>query len=98
MEMLENVATPLDAGTGFVPDSVPPPGLVPMASVIDAAEPVTVLSLESCTVTGIEGLMLTPAVAFDGCTVNASLEAAPGVMLNALLVAEARPPELAISV
>ena len=31
-ERLEKVATPLNAATVVVPDSVPPPGLVPIAT------------------------------------------------------------------
>src|SRR5437868_6436439 len=51
MDRLENVATPLTADTVVVPDSVPPPGLVPIATVMLAVEPVTVLPNASCTVT-----------------------------------------------
>ena len=43
MEMLGNVATPATADTGVVPESVPPPGFVPIASVMVAVELVTVL-------------------------------------------------------
>jgi len=51
MERLEKVATPPDAATVVVPDSVPPPGLVPIATVMLAVEPVTVFPNASCTVT-----------------------------------------------
>ena len=46
-----------------VPESVPPPGLVPMAIVMVAVELVTVLSFASCTVTWIAGATLAPAAA-----------------------------------
>src|SRR4051812_37344365 len=45
---LENVATRATAATVVVPDSVPPPGLVPMATVMLAVELVTVLLKASC--------------------------------------------------
>src|SRR5205814_337628 len=83
MERLENVATPAAADTVVVPDSVPPPGLVPIATVMLAVELVTVLLNASCTVTCTAGLIATPAVALVGWTAKASLEAAAGVMLNA---------------
>ena len=39
----ENVATPDEASTGVVPESVPLPGFVPMATVIEFVAVVTVL-------------------------------------------------------
>src|SRR3954468_8018203 len=98
MERLENVATPDDADTVVVPESVPPPGLVPMATVMLAAELVTVLLKASCTVTCTAGAIATPATALLGCTENASLEAAAGVMLNPAEVVPVRPAELATRV
>src|SRR5678810_989256 len=98
MDRLENVATPLDADTVVVPDSVPPPGLVPMATVMLAVELVTVLLNASCTVTCTAGLIATPAVAFEGWTVKASLDAAAGVMLNVAEVAPVSAPEAAVRV
>src|SRR5512139_563198 len=89
MDRLESVATPFTADTVVVPESVPPPGLVPIATVMLAVELVTVLLKTSCTVTCTAGLIATPAVAFAGWTVKASLEAAAGVMLNAADVAPA---------
>src|SRR5678810_477886 len=94
MDRLENVATPLDADTVAVPDSAPPPGLVPMATVMLAVEPVTVLLNASCTVTCTAGEMETPAVALVGWTVKASLEAAAGVTLNPVEVAPVSPLEV----
>src|SRR5688572_31691896 len=98
MHSLEHAATPLTADTVVVPDSVPPPGLVPIATVMLAVELVTVFPNVSCTATCTAGLITAPAVAFVGCTVKASLEAAAGVMLNADEVAPVRAAEVALSV
>src|SRR5687767_180403 len=98
MDRVENVATPLTAATVVVPDSVPPPGLVPMPMVMLAVELVTVFPKESCTVTCTAGAMDTPATAFVGCAVNATLKAAAGVMLNADEVSPVNPDEAAVSV
>src|SRR5262245_19182445 len=98
MDRLENVATPFTAATVAVPDSVPPPGLVPIATVMLAVELVTVLLNASCTVTCTAGVMATPAISFVGWTVNASLVAAAGLMLNAELDAPVSAPEAAVSV
>src|SRR6185369_9804366 len=98
MERLENVATPPTADTVAVPDSVPPPGLVPMATVMLAVELVTVLPNVSCTATCTAGAMATPAVALVGWTMNASLEAAAGLMLNPDEVAPVRPADAPVSV
>src|SRR3954462_15261505 len=98
MERLENVATPATAATVVVPDSVPPPGLVPMATVTFAAELVTVLLNASCTVTCTAGAMATPAVAFVGWTVKASLDAAAAPTLNADELALLSAPDAAVRV
>src|SRR5437762_2100514 len=98
MDRLEDVETALTAATVAVPDSVPPPGVVPMATVMLAAELVTVLLNASCTVTCTAGAMETPAVAFVGWTVKASRFAAAGLMLNAEEVAPARGADAAVSV
>src|SRR5262245_50547681 len=98
MERVEKVATPATAATVVVPESVPPPGLVPIATVMLAVELVTVLLKASCTVTCTEGAMLAPAVAFVGWTVKASLVAAAGLMLNAALDAPVSAPEAAVKV
>src|SRR5512145_872286 len=94
MDRLENVATPLAAATVVVPDSVPPPGLLPMATVTLAVELVTVFPNASCTVTCTAGEMDTPAVAWLGCTVNASRFAAAGTMVCCCGVGLATPLEL----
>src|SRR3954468_21212332 len=98
MERLENVATPATAATVVVPDSVPPPGLVPIATVMAALELVTVLPNASCTVTRTAGEIATPAVASDGWTVKASFEAAATEMLKAELLVPVRAPEAALRV
>src|SRR3954467_5260940 len=98
MERLENVATPPTADTVVVPESVPLPGLVPMAIVMLAVELVTVLPNESCTATCTAGLIATPAVAFVGWAMMASLEAAAGLMLNADEVAPVSGADAAVSV
>src|SRR5687767_5896561 len=98
MERVENVATPATAATVVLPDSVPPPGLVPIATVMLAVELVTVLSKASRTVTCTAGAIATPATAFVGWTVNASLAAAAWLMLNAADVAPVNGAEDAVSV
>src|SRR5678816_671799 len=98
MDRLENVATPLTAATVAVPDSVPPPGFVPMATVTFAVELVTVLLNASCTVTCTDGEIATPATAFAGWTENASLAAAAGLMLNAVEPAPVNGADAAVSV
>src|SRR3954469_25873337 len=98
MERLEKVATPLTAATVVVPDSVPPPGLVPIATVMLAVELVTVLLKASSTATCTAGEMATPAAALVGCTAKASLDAAAGLMLNADEVAPVSAPDAAVRV
>src|SRR5258706_10139800 len=98
MERLEKLATPALAATVVVPESVPLPGLVPMAMVMLALELVTVFPEGSCTVTCTEGAMATPAVALVGWTVNANFDAAAGLMLKAALVAPVSAPEAAVRV
>src|SRR4051812_23665227 len=98
MERLEKVATPLVAATVVVPESVPPPGLVPIVAVMLAVEVVTVLPNASCTVTCTAGLIATPAVALVGWTLKASLEAAAGLMVNAAEVAPVSAPDAAVKV
>src|SRR4051812_20580376 len=98
MERVERVATPFTATTVVVPDSAPPPGLVPMATVTLAVELVTVLLNASCTVPCTGGAIATPATAFDGWTVKASLAAAAGVMLNPVDVAPASGADAAVNV
>src|SRR5262245_52598419 len=98
MDRVEKAATPLTADTVVVPDSVPPPGLVPMATVMLAVELVTVLPNASCTATCTAGLIATPAVALVGCAITATLSGAAGEMLKAAEVAGVSAPEAAVKV
>src|SRR5512140_1788387 len=96
MDRLENVATPLTADTVVVPDSVPPPGLVPIATVTRPFKLVTVLPNASCAATCTAGEIATPAVALVGCTVKASLFDAQPPTLNAVEVAPVSPLDAAV--
>src|SRR5262245_24256632 len=98
MDRLENVATPLTADTVVVPDSVPPPGLVPMATVMLAVELVTVLLNASCTVTCTAGEIDAPAVVLVGWVVKASLDAAAGLTLKEAEVAPVSGDDTAVNV
>src|SRR5688572_18380587 len=98
MDRLENVATPLTAATVVVPDSVPPPGLVPIATVMLAVELVTVFPNVSWTATCTAGEMFAPAVALVGWTVKATFEAAAALMLNPAEVAPVSGADAAVNV
>src|SRR5438093_11654 len=98
MDRLLKLASPLIAAMLNVPPSVPPPGLLPMAMVIAAALVVTVLPRLSWTVTVTAGLTATEDSASLGCWLNASLFAAPGVMLKPVLVTVGRPLLAAVRV
>src|SRR5512140_2877157 len=98
MERLENVATPATAAKVVVPDNVPPPGLVPMATVMLAVEVVTVFPSTSCTATCTAGLIVAPALALVGCWRNATLEGTSGLMVNATDVAPVSDAAVAVSV
>src|SRR3954470_4075777 len=98
MDRVAKLATPLTADTVVVPDSVPPPGLVPMATVMLAEELVTVLPNASCTATCTAGLIAAPAMALVGCAMNATLSGAAGEMLKAAEVAPVSAPEAAVRV
>src|SRR2546428_523661 len=98
MERFAKLASPLDAATVVVPERVPALGLVPMATVMEAEELVTVLPKVSWTATWTAGLMGDPAVALVGWTVKATLEAEAGVMLKVLEVAPVRGAEAALRV
>src|SRR6185295_7338782 len=98
MERLLKFATPPDAATVVVPESVPPPGLVPIATVMLALEVVTVLPNASCTTTCTTGEIATPAVACVGSPVKATCAAAATEMLKAELLAPVRAPEAALRV
>src|SRR2546427_7068096 len=92
------VATPATAATVVVPPSVPPPGLLPIASVTLPANPVATLPNASRAVTSTAGVMVTPAAVLVGWTVNTSRDAAAGVMLKVALVTPSSPPAEKLSV
>src|SRR5438477_470 len=73
-----------------------PGGLVPMARVMLAVEPVTVLPPASCTVTTGCVAQAVPPVPPPGWVVKASLAAAPTVMLKPELAADVRAPSAAV--
>src|SRR5437667_253844 len=98
MGRVGKLATPATADTVVVPESVPPPALLPMATVTLAVELVTVLPKVSWTVTWTAGEIAAPAVALVGCTVKANLEAVAGLILKPPLVAAVRPPEVEVNV
>ena len=93
-----NVATPLLAALDTVPDSAPPPGFVPIATLTFALLVVTVLLLASCTVTTIAGLIAEPATTAVGCCVYTTLVAAPATIVNVLLTAVVRLVPVALRV
>src|SRR6266699_3515744 len=94
----ENVATPATAATVVVPDRVPLPGLVPIASVTLPVNPVTVFPWASRAVICTAGLIAAPATASLGGTVNTSWLAVPAVMSNGALVPVATLAAVAASV
>src|SRR3989449_7419428 len=93
-----NVATPPAAATAVVPESVPPPGFAPIASVTVAVNVVAVFPCASCAVTWTAGVIGAPAVALDGCTETTRRVAVPAAMLNGALDTVASPPAAAVSV
>src|SRR5207244_2818399 len=92
------LATPLTAATVVVPPRVLPPGLLPSATVTGPVKLGTTLLAASSALTCTAGLIAAPATVVDGCTVNTSWVAVPGVMSNALLVTGAKPEAAAVKV
>ena len=78
MESVENVATPDTAATVVVPDSLPPLGFVPIATVTLPVKWVAVFPCASCAVTWTAGVIAVPATTFVGCTVKIRRVAASG--------------------
>ena len=76
MLRLANVATPFTACAVVVPESVPPAGFVPIATVTLPAKLVTGLPNTSSAVTCTAGVIGDPAVVVPGCTVKTSRVAA----------------------
>src|SRR6266542_4884262 len=85
MLKLEKVATPPEAAMLVVPASVPPAGLVPIATVTLPVNPVAVLPSASRAVTCTAGVIAAPAVTFEGWTEKNRSLAAPGVTLKGAL-------------
>src|SRR5206468_12293349 len=75
----EVVATPDAAATVAVPESVPPAGFVPIATVTFPLKPVAMFSWASNAVPRTAGVIAEPAVVLVGCTVKARWVAAPAV-------------------
>ena len=72
MRRVGKAATPPTAATVVVPERLPPAGLLPIATVTLPAKPSALLPKASRAVTSIWGVMVVPAAAGLGCTVNAS--------------------------
>ncbi len=93
-----NATRPADAASGFVPHvRVAAPGTVSVR-VTALLAPVTVLPDASRTVTTGWVARAVPPVPLPGWVVNARLLAAAGVMVKDVLVAEASPEAVAVSV
>src|SRR5207249_3157924 len=80
-----NAATPATAAAVFVPDRLPPPGLLPIATVTSPLNPVAVLPNASRAITSTCGVIRAPAVAVLGCTLTTSAAAWPAHTLNPAL-------------
>jgi hypothetical protein len=93
----EKVATPLDADTVVVEVPLNAPGELIVILTLELSV-VTTLPFASCTCTVTAGEIAEPALVVLGCTLKASLLAAPAVMLKPLLVAPVNPVLLAASV
>lgn len=79
-------------------DNTPPPALVPIANVTDAADPVTVFPPASNTVATGCDTHAVPPVPPPGWVVNANWVAAPTVMLKVLEVVVVSPADVAVNV
>src|SRR6266566_4016808 len=92
-----NVATPATAATEAVPESVPPLGFAPVATVTVPVNAVAVFPWASRAVTCTAGVIAVPATVLVGWTVNTSWAAVPGVTLKPALVAGLGPVAAAVS-
>src|SRR5207247_10207373 len=86
MERSPRVATPLTADTVVLPESVPPDGLRPSATVTGPLKVGTALPSASCAATFTAGAIWWPAVVVPGSPAHARCVAAPGETLKSLLV------------
>ena len=91
-------ATPPVAPSGLVVQASVPPGLVPMARVMELVAEVTTLPDWSSTLTPGWVVQVAPSAPPPGWVVKASWVAAPGVMVKAELVAPVSPVAAAVSV
>src|SRR2546430_1556895 len=98
MRRFAKLATPATAAVVVVPESVPPPGLAPSATVTLPVKPVAVVPPAACAVTRTAGVMAAPGVRLLGCTVKARWFAAAGATSNGVLVVPVGPVALAVRV
>src|SRR5437867_6248193 len=98
MERSANVATPPTAASALVPESVPPPGFAPIATVTVPLKVGSVLPSASSAVTWTAGVIAAPAGTALGCTVKTNCVAAPAATVNGLLATPAKPVAVAASV
>src|SRR3970040_268488 len=92
MLSVPNDARPPTAASDVVPDRVPPPGLLRIATTMVPVNDVTVLSNWSCAATTVGGVITAPAVVVaGGWTVKPSFVTGPGVIVNGALVSGAIP-------
>ncbi len=92
-----NVATPLTAAAVTTPESVPPPGFDPIATVTGPVKPGGVFPMASCPLT-LTAASVVPAVVTVGGTVNTRWFTGPGLMSKGTLVAPVSPLVVAASV
>src|SRR5256885_14558857 len=94
----QKLATPPTAAWVGVPDSAPPPGLLPMASVTFAANPVAVFPKLSRAVTWIAGVIAAPAGVLPGWPGETrGLAAAGGVADGVVGAVSVVPPSVALA-
>ena len=95
MEISLKMASPLMADNTSVPDKVPLPGLLLIASVIESVAVGTKLPPASCTWTLSAGEMVVAAVVLVGSTLKTNCVAAPAVMSKLADVAVLKPEAVA---
>src|SRR5512145_2930920 len=91
MLRLEKVATPATAATVVVPERVPAPGLVPIATVTLPLNEGTGLLKGSRAETSTAGVMIAPATMDDGCPVRTSWLAPAGATVTVAVWVTATP-------
>src|SRR5712692_1331359 len=92
-----NVATPPAAACVSVPASVPPAGLVPIATVTGPVKLGTAFPNASRALTTTAGVIAAPAPVVLGCPVNASALAAPATTVTAAVCVRVFPLPVAVS-